>query len=239
MKKFRSLALVPGTTGEFYYNTFFNIFNLDYQYKAFKVSDLANALKDAKKNECFGISVTSPFKTEILKYLDYKSDGVNQYQSCNTVLNVNGNLLGYNTDVFGVKYTLNFIKPNMNVLILGDGAMSLIYQYELSKNGLKYRVCARKDKSWDLRSDFYQIVINCTSIGEGEDVFEFKDLNVGDTIIDVSMNLNYLASLAKLKNLTYVSGIDFYKHVFINQFYLYTGIPISGELFDEIRASRK
>ena len=46
MKKFRSLALVPGTTGEYYYNTLFNIFNLDYQYKAFKANDLANAIED-------------------------------------------------------------------------------------------------------------------------------------------------------------------------------------------------
>ncbi|AHK63359.1 Shikimate dehydrogenase (NADP(+)) [Chlamydia avium] len=48
-----------------------------------------------------GLSITMPFKTKILKYIDVLDSSATQCQACNTLVFKNKTLIGYNTDGLG------------------------------------------------------------------------------------------------------------------------------------------
>ncbi|ANG65806.1 bifunctional 3-dehydroquinate dehydratase/shikimate dehydrogenase [Chlamydia gallinacea] len=54
-----------------------------------------------------GLSVTTPFKTEIINYIDVLDPSVHQCQACNTLVFKNNTLIGYNTDGLGMIHLLN------------------------------------------------------------------------------------------------------------------------------------
>ena len=52
--------------------------------------------------EFSGINVTIPYKTDVIKYLDYVDEAASKIGAVNTVVNRGGKLYGYNTDVYGL-----------------------------------------------------------------------------------------------------------------------------------------
>jgi shikimate dehydrogenase len=79
-----------------------------------------------------GFNVTLPLKEKIIPYLSDISEEANVIGAVNTVLNDNGVLHGYNTDVNGITATLNKYKEELadsEVTIIGAGgaARSVIY----------------------------------------------------------------------------------------------------------------
>lgn len=72
------------------------------------------------------INVTVPYKQTVMPYLDYISDGAAQIGAVNTVVNKNGLLYGYNTDIDGITALLKRVgfKSDGKVLILGTGGTS-------------------------------------------------------------------------------------------------------------------
>ena len=80
-----------------------------------------------KRKDFLGINVTIPYKTEVIKYLDYIDDAAKQIGAVNTVVNRGGKLYGYNTDAFGLSALIekNGVDlSNKKVLILGSGGTS-------------------------------------------------------------------------------------------------------------------
>lgn len=74
------------------------------------------------------VNVTIPYKTDALKLCDVVSDEAKEIGSVNTVVNKNGVLYGYNTDISGFKYMLErkgIAVEGKKVLILGTGGTSL------------------------------------------------------------------------------------------------------------------
>ena len=112
------------------HNYWFKQNNVDAVYEKKKVNELE--LKDivsrVRKNEIFGVNVTVPYKSKIIKYLDLLSDDANATQSVNTILKKENKIFGFNTDVDGFELSLlNYIEKirNKTVLILGAGGCLL------------------------------------------------------------------------------------------------------------------
>ena len=59
-----------------------------------------------KKREFCAVNVTIPYKTDALALCDIVSDEAKMIGSVNTVVNKNGILYGYNTDIAGFIYML-------------------------------------------------------------------------------------------------------------------------------------
>lgn len=76
-----------------------------------------------------GINVTIPYKTAVIPYLDELSAEAEAIGAVNTVVNRDGKLYGYNTDVIGLTLLLRRITGGRplhgKVLILGSGGTSL------------------------------------------------------------------------------------------------------------------
>lgn len=116
------------------HNIAFEMSGLNYIYLPFDVP--ANSLKDAMKGMIAlgikGFSVTIPLKEKILPLLKDVSEEANIIGAVNTVINDDGILRGYNTDVYGVIESLNPYKDELvgaKVSVIGTGgaARSVIY----------------------------------------------------------------------------------------------------------------
>ncbi len=77
-----------------------------------------------KEKNFKAINVTIPYKREVLPYLSQLDQKAKQIGAVNTIVNDNGNLIGYNTDYDGFLYTLNKHKleiASKKVLVIGNG----------------------------------------------------------------------------------------------------------------------
>jgi len=116
------------------HNIAFEIAGLNYIYLPFDVP--AISLKDAMKGMIAlgikGFNVTIPLKEKIIPLLKDVSEEANIIGAVNTVVNDDGILRGYNTDVHGIVESLNPFKDDLagaKVSVIGTGgaARSVIY----------------------------------------------------------------------------------------------------------------
>ena len=124
-KLFVSIASNPGIFGSTIYNKFFSDYKLAYFYKALKVekSTLKKIIKNLNTFNISGCSVSMPFKSDVITFLDVVDKNAKEIGSVNTILNISGKLIGYNTDFFGIQKCISKIKLNKKdkVLIIGAG----------------------------------------------------------------------------------------------------------------------
>lgn len=120
------------------HNISFEILNLNYIYLPFDVTitNLKTALKGMVALGIKGVNVTLPLKEKIGQFLNEVSDEAGIVGAVNTVVNENGNLHGYNTDVYGVIETIAPFKDEINgqtVTVIGAGGAARGVLYALIK----------------------------------------------------------------------------------------------------------
>ncbi len=144
------------------HNYAFNKLNLDYVYLPFDIS--STGLKDSLKGMIAlgikGINVTIPHKERIMEYMDELSDSAKIVGAVNTVVNDNGTLIGYNTDVNGIIETLKEFKDDINgktVSVLGAGgaARSVIYTLINNFNVKKINIINRTVEKAESLKDYF------------------------------------------------------------------------------------
>ena len=232
MKKYISLSSHPGTTGKYFYTNFFNYYNIDAVYEPRGVTNLKLALEQV--GDVDGISISMPFKKEIIQYLDNTSELVDRLQLCNTVKIENGISTGYNCDFNGMCHVVSYIEKLAcnTVSILGDGAIGKMFAEWLKE----YRptVYSRKLGTWCSRHSATNVLINCTSVGtiDNNSPVDYLPSDIR-LVIDLSIKDNNLAEQCIYNNIKYISGKEFYKFQFLSQFEIYTGITASLEVYDQ------
>ena len=174
----------------------------DYEYTLFDLPE--TNLQDFFKTKDFkGINVTIPYKEKVIDYLDEKDSSVDEIGSCNTIINNNGSLIGYNTDFFGLKLLIEDSGLSMEgktVAILGTGGTSKTAKAVCASLGVKktYIVsrnkkpgCISYDELYQTASDI-DIILNATPVGMSPnfsakpvDLIQFRNL-LG--VIDVIYN---------------------------------------------------
>lgn len=227
-----SLSQYPGTTGKTYYTKFFQKYNLDYTYEPLGTDNLDKSVYEVLNQGVSGISISMPFKKDIIKYLDVLDQSVVDYNSCNTILVKNNQLIGYNSDLYGILHVKNYIKPTDGITILGNGCMSQMFQKVLLDYNVK--IYARSLGNWDKKSTPADVIINCTALGTSTDQSPFVTIPQCNLVIDLSLKPNQLKNQCQRAVTKYIPGIEFYKYQFLNQFKIYTGLDLHAEEFDTI-----
>ena len=108
----------------FIHNSAFKATGINGVYLAWEVEvgDLAETLANIRRYQMFGINLSMPYKEEVIPYLDELSDEVRLIGAVNTVVNQNGNLIGYNTDGKGFFKSLPSFKiSGKKMVLLGAG----------------------------------------------------------------------------------------------------------------------
>ncbi len=145
-----------------------NFFGIDYGVVEMEESGLETLF--IKRNFRF-CNVTVPYKEKVIEFLDEISDEAKKVGAVNTIINKNGRLCGYNTDIGGMEYALkraNIQIENQTCLILGTGATSKTAQFVLEKLGAKSIIKVGRtsevnyENVYNLSAD---VVINTTPVG--------------------------------------------------------------------------
>jgi shikimate dehydrogenase len=144
------------------HNYAFNNLGLDFVYLPFDIAsaNLSDALQGMVALGVAGFNVTIPHKERIVECLDELSDSAKIVNAVNTVVNENGKLHGYNTDVHGIIKTLEDYKDEINgstVSVLGSGgaARAVIYTLISRFNVKKINIINRTVEKAELLKDYF------------------------------------------------------------------------------------
>lgn len=109
------------------FNTIFKRRGMNCVYAQFDIqySDLRKFIESIKLLGISGFNVTVPYKERIIRYLDDLDNSARSVGAANLVINRKGKLVGYNSDLHGIKGTvedhLNFSINNRHVVLIGAG----------------------------------------------------------------------------------------------------------------------
>lgn len=226
MSEFFSLSQYPGKTGEHFFNSMFKKFNLPHTYTALACDNIIDGVRDMKERGAAGFSVSMPYKADVIKELDFVENNVTIFNSCNTVYHGQDGWRGYNTDYFGAHHVLQQVPIDASIIILGDGAMGLMFKKILGHRAVVY---SRKLGNWGQRNLAIDVVINCTSFGTATEESPFSVLPPIKIIIDLAIKPNKLKQQSIAADIKYITGMEFYKSQFIRQFEIYTKKVITIE----------
>lgn len=233
-KYFGSASIKPGKTGTFFYNKAFKFLEIDARYQAWSFSDFNELRKFVGLRKVVGLSISMPFKQQALELCDVIDSTSQLANSVNTLtFGENGEVKGFSSDLFGVKESLRYLSEG-GVSILGDGAISQVFQLELQRLGREFSVYSRKRENWSSRSTPSENLINCTPIGMVGQETPIENLKYCRYVVDLVIGSVGLRNLSLSSNVEYFSGMDFYREVFRKQFQIYTGKAIPDELYDSI-----
>jgi shikimate dehydrogenase len=142
------------------HNAAYKELEMECTYIAYRVAqgELAIGIESLKKIKIAGFNVTIPHKIEMMKYLDSLDDNCKKIGAVNTVLNDDGVLRGFNTDMDG------FLEPikrkeieikNSKILILGAGgaARSIVAGFQ-KENAKEITIVNRTKSKGDELSEF-------------------------------------------------------------------------------------
>src|SRR5438046_2951853 len=123
-----SIAGSPGNFGATLFNTAFEALSLDYIYKPFRVmpEDLSKAVAGIRAFGVRGCGVSMPHKIKVLDLLDAIDPLAEEIGAVNTIVNNNGKLTGYNTDVSGAMRALKerYDVRGKSAHIIGSGGVA-------------------------------------------------------------------------------------------------------------------
>ncbi|MBU4232394.1 MAG: shikimate dehydrogenase [Proteobacteria bacterium] len=119
------------------HNAAFRHLGINAAYVAFPVTDFRKAVSGLRGLGICGVSVTIPFKEEIIPLIDELDPQAATIGAVNTVVNRDGRLTGYNTDWLGAvtALTAKVSLKSRHVLILGAGGASRAIAYGIIQAG--------------------------------------------------------------------------------------------------------
>lgn len=138
-----------------------------------------------------GLNVTIPYKTEVLRYVNFAEDVVDQVGAANVLKIRRENdkiyISGYNSDVFGIKETLIPCSRGKKhkALILGTGGSSKAVAWTVRKMGCEAILVSRtprpgvisyRDISPEILAET-NIIVNTTPLGMFPDIGSKPDIN--------------------------------------------------------------
>lgn len=162
-----------------YFEEKFKKENIQGSFRNFELNDISEFPDVMKQNPGIkGLSVTVPYKEQIISYLDEVSPEAKEIGAVNCIHIADGKTIGYNTDVFGFKTSIKpFLEPKHNkALIFGTGGSSKAVAYALKQIGVDYYFVTSLEYKKTPNTFFYYelspiifsqflLLINCTPVG--------------------------------------------------------------------------
>ena len=174
------------------HNAAYRELEMECTYIAYRVAqgELATGIESLKKIKIAGFNVTIPHKIEMMRYLDNLDDNCKKIGAVNTVLNDDGILRGFNTDMDG------FLEPikrkeieikNSRILILGAGgaARAIIAGFQ-KENAKEITIVNRTKSKGDELSEF------SNRMGLSSVSSSIKDMEDFDSQFDMIVNASSL-----------------------------------------------
>ncbi|HKC79056.1 MAG TPA: shikimate dehydrogenase [Nitrosopumilaceae archaeon] len=175
------------------HNAAFGFLRMDCTYIAYRIpkGELANGVEALKKIQISGFNVTIPHKVAMMKFLDDIDENCKTIGATNTVVNNDGSLKGYNTDMDGFLDPIkkrNIDCKDSDVLLVGAGGAARAIVVGFAKEKVRKITIANRTKeradelikfasNLGLESDYsdlssagdiagkYKFIVNATPMG--------------------------------------------------------------------------
>jgi len=231
------------------FNGLFTEFGLNNYYTFFEDPDIGRIMQAARSLDVKGLSVTIPFKRDVMEHLDEVDEhAAQQIGAVNTVVFACGSAIGYNTDWLGVRKPLVDMKGAKAVL-LGAGGVASAAAYALrdldmdvtilNRTPAKAKELAQQlDCRWAAWNTFDHLhpdlVVNATPLGMEPDTRSpltadqlYPDLTVFDLVY--TPPITPLIEQALAKGCRTITGTGMFAEQAREQFYLWFGIDLPDE----------
>lgn len=179
-----------------------------------------------EKKEFHAINVTIPYKQDVIPYLAEMDESARAIGAVNTIVNRNGLLYGYNTDMPGFMYMVqkNGIKiEGKKVVVLGNGGASQAIQAGVHKLGASQMIVVGNrtikegvityEECFQKHSDA-SIVVNTSPVGMFPKVdaspVDLKHFPDCEAVLDIIANplTTKLVAQARELGMTGVTGLE-------------------------------
>jgi 3-dehydroquinate dehydratase/shikimate dehydrogenase len=194
-----------------------------------------------------GLSITIPYKQDIVEELSNSDPLTRQIGACNTVVrSQDGKLYGFNTDVAGVIGPLEqrMDLQGAKVLLVGAGGVARAAAFGLKNKGaevfivnrtaekgqaLARQVKAKYVRRTDLARMSFDVIINATPVGMGsnrQSPLEEKELNTKFLFDLVYVPAETkLVKMARDRNIQIIPGLEMFVQQGARQFEIWSGKP--------------
>ena len=127
----------------------------DYSLLELQKDEISDVIDSIRSGKLSGMNVTIPYKIEVMQHLDIITPEAKKIGAVNTVSLEDGKLVGYNTDYWGFRYTLDkknlHIKGKVCVVLGGGGSARAVIKVLEDLGGIIYLVSRSPEK---LKADF-------------------------------------------------------------------------------------
>ena len=255
-----SLSARPSNNGTRFHNHLYGQLDLNWIYKAFAPTDLAQAIAGVRGLGIRGCAVSMPYKEDVIALVDEMDPSARAIESVNTIVNTDGHLKAYNTDYTAIEQLLaaNSVPTDYSVLVQGAGGMAKATVAALRDAGFKdVTVIARNEVSGRALADQYgfqwragldggtaDLIVNVTPIGmaggpEAEALsFPQEAVDAARLVFDVVAlpAETPLIRAARAAGKPVITGAEVATIQALEQFVLYTGVRPSAE---QVRAAEE
>ncbi|MFE4544481.1 shikimate 5-dehydrogenase [Arthrobacter sp. NPDC056727] len=175
-----SLSARPSNNGTRFHNHLYDQLGLNWIYKAFAPTDLAQAIAGVRGLGIRGCAVSMPYKEDVIALVDAMDPSAKAIDSVNTIVNDGGRLTAYNTDYTAIEQLLqsNAVPAGSSVLLKGAGGMAKATAAALRDAGFKdVTIIARNEEAGRALADLYGFAWR-GELGTGADAAADMIINV-------------------------------------------------------------
>lgn len=174
-----------------YFNGKFRDEGIDARYMLFDLPEVSH-FRDiiAAHPDLIGLNVTSPYKRDIIPFLDSLSPEAEDLEAVNVIRIITDRrgrkkLHGHNTDCRGFEKTLEgLIGKDVRAIVLGTGGASSAVCYALRKKGIEPFITSRNPKESEISYPEasrlipdISLIINATPVGMHPHIDSFPDID--------------------------------------------------------------
>lgn len=231
------------------FNRLFAHYGIPGFYTRFQWGDIARIVEVAKMIDAKGLSVTIPFKEQVMRCIDEVDPVAQEIGAVNTVVFCGGHSVGHNTDWLGIREPLAH-RAGARAVVLGAGGGAAAAVYALRDLGMEVTILARnpaKAQAFAERSgcralslDRFpdvkpEVVVNTTPVGMHPDTnspVPVSLLRKGMTIFDLVYTPaeTPLVQGARSAGCDVITGTEMFVRQAAAQFRFFTGIAVPPDL---------
>ncbi len=253
-----SLSARPSNNGTRFHNHLYEALGLNWIYKAFAPTDLAQAIAGVRGLGIRGCAISMPYKEDVIALVDRMDATASAIDSVNTIVNDDGVLTAYNTDYAAIAQLIDrhALDPAGTVLLRGSGGMAKATAAAFRDAGFReVTIVARNEANGRALAELYgfgwraslgdataDVIVNVTPIGmaggaeERTLSFPPETVDAASVVFDVVAlpAETPLIAAGRAAGRTVITGAEVATLQALEQFVLYTGIRPSDE---QVRAA--
>lgn len=242
-----SLSARPSNNGTRFHNFLYEELGLNWIYKAFAPTDLAQAIAGVRGLGIRGCAISMPYKEAVIALVDRMDASATAIDSVNTIVNDDGVLTAYNTDYSAIAQLIerNGLDASSTVLLRGSGGMAKATAAAFRDAGFAdVTLVARNEQHGRALAELYDfdwvadagsatadILVNVTPIGmaggdqEHELSFSEDAIAAASVVFDVVAlpAETPLIAAGRAAGKTIITGAEVATLQALEQFVLYTG----------------